>query len=247
MVGPEAESEGENMQALKRIWTDELQSHFQHLSTRSAEPAPVASEPGPAESAPVAPELGTPAAAEAPAPDQAPAEQAVADENVLRPTIFQREAPGVALARQRPELSAAIKAVTRATELMKEAELRADQKTQRAADLAFRTLAQLERAEAQIEAAQNAIRDLDEQAKVAARRAAEQLKAAEAQTTAARERISQLEAEIGTLTGLLTESGALMQESEKRVFAAETRAMEAREDIKYLESQIREHFGLPTA
>lgn len=170
-----------------------------------------------------------------------------AAENVVRPAHFQRAADGVPKPRARPELSTALDAVMKATDLIKEAEARADLKAQRATDVAFRTFAQLERMEAEAEAAHRLVRDLRGDIADADRRVTDAVRASETQLVAAQRRIAMLEAQVADLTDLLDESKSLIQDAETRVFAAETRAQEAREDVTFLEGHIRQQFAIGQA
>lgn len=144
------------MQALKRIWSEELDHQLQTLSVR-IQPALLESAAGLARRAD-------------PEPDDA---EPASTENVLRPLVFQRdpaegspcpEAPpavDAAPARPRPELSALLELVTKAAEHVRNADARAERTERQAADLADRTRAQLERAEVLLESAQNAIGSLE--------------------------------------------------------------------------------------
>lgn len=157
-----------DVQAVKRVWSEDLESQLQDLSVK-LRPALIESLAG------QPPSLVSTTA------------RPVADEivNVVRPAVFQRETSDAAPGRQRPELSTILAVVTKAAEHVKNADDRAERTQRQAAELALRTRAQLERAEVLLESAQNAIRALEGEIEAVTDRLAE----AEADTADARDRV----------------------------------------------------------
>ena len=210
------------MQALKRVWSEELRGHLQHLALREADV------------------VDAPPAAEEPGPSPAPVE------NVVR-AAFPRREPSIAdKSRGRPELSAALSAVEQAAEHIKAAEERAEQAQRQADEIVRRACTQLEAAEAEIVAAHDTLRTVEDRATVSAQRWADQVRAAEAQTEAARARCTDLETEIRGLAERLTASEMMLIGAKDHIIAAEARALEAREDMRCLAAHIREQFALPS-
>lgn len=169
-------------------------------------------------------------------------------ENVVRaPFPQQRAFPGVA-PQQKPELSAALDAVVKAADLIKNAQERAFHAEEQARTLADRTAEQLNQAEQQIQALQERARAAEERLNAVTERAAEKLADADAQIRSAREETKRAEhratAAEQRVNEELAHAQALLKEADERIFAAETRAMESKEDLAYLENYIRERFAL---
>ncbi|NNM72851.1 hypothetical protein [Enterovirga aerilata] len=168
-------------------------------------------------------------------------------ENVVRAPFPQRSFPGVA-PQQKPELSAALDAVVKAADLIKNAQERAAHAEEQARTIAERTAEQLNQAEQQIQALQERARAAEERLNAVTERAAEKLADADAQIRAAREEARHAEQRAAAAEQRIQEeiaqARALLKEAEDRVFAAETRALESKEDIAYLENYIRERFAL---
>lgn len=230
------------MQALKRLWTQDVQEQLKTLAAETASPLPAARVAG--EGVGETPVAATSAAVELALRPSLDAPEAPGAENIVRPAHFQRPTPPASPQRERPELATALDAVMRATDLIREAESRADQKAQRATDIALRTFAQLERAEAQIEAAHKLVGELEEQVRDANRRAQEASRAADAQLAASRQQVVAMEAEVALLNKSLEESRSIVADANMRAFAADARAQEARDDVAYLENEIRQQFAL---
>jgi transcriptional regulator of heat shock response len=168
-------------------------------------------------------------------------------ENVVRAPFPQRTFPGVA-PQQKPELSAALDAVVKAADLIKNAQDRALQAEEQARLLAERTAEQLNQAEQQIQALQERTRVAEERLSAVTERAAEKLADADVQIRAAREDSKRSEQRATAAEQRVNEeiahAQALLKEADERIFAAETRAMESKEDLAYLENYIRERFAL---
>jgi predicted nucleic acid-binding Zn-ribbon protein len=169
-------------------------------------------------------------------------------ENVVRAPFPQRAAfPGVA-PQQKPELSAALDAVVKAADLIKNAQERAAYAEEHARNLADRTAEQLNQAEQQIQALQERARSAEERLNAVTERAAEKLADADAQIRAARDEAKRHEQRATAAEQRVNEEVAhakqLLKEADERIFAAETRAMESKEDLAYLENYIRERFAL---
>jgi DNA repair exonuclease SbcCD ATPase subunit len=168
-------------------------------------------------------------------------------ENVVRAPFPQRGFPGVA-PQQKPELSAALDAVVKAADLIKNAQERALYAEDQARTLAERTADQLNQAEQQIQALQERARVAEERLNAVTERAAEKLADADAQIRSARDETRRHEQRAAhaeqRLNDHVAEAQAIIKEADERVFAAETRAMESKEDLAYLENYIRERFAI---
>ncbi|MDB5512272.1 MAG: hypothetical protein JWR08_1755 [Enterovirga sp.] len=168
-------------------------------------------------------------------------------ENVVRPSFHKERFPGAG-PQQKPELSAALDAVVKAADLIKDAQDRAFQAEEQARVLAERTAEQLNAAEQQIQALQERARAAEERLNAVTERAAEKLADADVQIRAARELARRQEeravAAEQHASDQLAEVEALLKEANERIFAAETRALESKEDLAYLENYIRERFAI---
>ena len=168
-------------------------------------------------------------------------------ENVVRAPFPQRGFPGVA-PQQKPELSAALDAVVKAADLIKNAQERAAYAEEHARSLADRTAEQLNQAEQQIQALQERARAAEERLNAVTERAAEKLADADAQIRSAHDEAKRHEQRAAAAEQRASEevahATALLKEADDRIFAAETRAMESKEDLAYLENYIRERFAL---
>jgi chromosome segregation ATPase len=200
-------------QALKTLWTDELNDQLRQLSL------PQGRKPGTAE----------PSA------------------NVVRPA-FQRERTASVAPQQRPELSAALDAVVRAADIIKDAQDRASHAEEQARLLGERIAEQLKAAEMQIRALQDRAQEAEDRLSAVTERAAEKLADADAQIRGAREQAKRAEDRAAQAeeraSEQIAEAQALVKEANDRVFAAETHALESKEDLTYLENYIRERFAL---
>lgn len=200
-------------QALKTLWTDELNDQLRQLSAPQGRRTPN-------------PEPGV---------------------NVVRPT-FQKDRFAAVAPQQKPELSAALDAVVRAADLIKDAQERAAQAEEQSRILSDRTAEQLNAAEQQIRALQDRTREAEERLAAVTERAAEKLADADAQIRSARDQARRQEERAAVAeeraADQLNEAQVLLKDANERIFAAETRALEAKEDLTYLENYIRERFAL---
>lgn len=217
------------MQALSRQLAEDLQARFQGLLAQEAARALRPNQAGLAEPGPADALRGS-----------LPLEGA--PENVVRPVAFQRD-PAAPRASSRPDVAAAIDTVVRAAEVLKAAEQDADDKTQRALNLAFRTISQLEKAEGQLRAAYGRIEELAQSAD-AARTSAERLAVTERTLAASQERTRDLEGHVAHLAGALAAAEARADAADHRAQAAETLACEAQADVRYLADKVSEVLGV---
>ena len=202
------------MHALRRsVWAEDLQGHLKALLARV--PAdPVSSA---VEREALRPGFDASASSDgAVLSDERNASEAP-DQNVVRPAVFKRDA-AQASPRTRPELSAAVTTVLKASERIREVELQSDRKAQRALDVAFRSLAKLEEAEAKLETAYQEI-------------------------SGTREHANALEERVCLLSAQLAEANAAIERANARASAAETVAQEALDDLQHLTDHVSRMFA----
>jgi hypothetical protein len=169
-------------------------------------------------------------------------------ENVVRafPPARERSA-GSPAQRARPELAAAIDAVSQATSLVEDWKSRAEQAEQRATLFAERAVKQMRDADSQIQAALERAGAAEERAlaleasfNALSESAAEKARVAEEQIMAQMDRVSRVEEQAAER---LREAEAQLRAGAELVRAAELRAQEAKEDLDYLEGYIRDRFS----
>lgn len=246
------------MQALSRKLAEELQTRFQALLVHDqSQPSGGSGEAGigdvlgslrgglPPQAQPQA-QPQPPAQPQAQPQTQLQAQRQThagpAAENVVRPVAFQREPEAPAPHRSRPGMSAAIETVLKATEMFKAAGEASEDKTRRALDLAFRTIAQLEKAEDRLRAAHGQIQELAAGAD-AARGAFARFAGVEAALAAAQARVLDLEGDAARLQAALAAADARAQQADSRAREAEELVAEAESGVRYLADKVSQVLG----
>ena len=171
-------------------------------------------------------------------------------ENVVRPQ-FNREPSPTAIPDRKPQLSGALDAVLRASDVIKAAQDRAavaeDERREldRALDSATRRAEEAERRLA--EAGERAL-VAEERLVAMTARAGETIAAAQADLDELRahadEETRRADAAEARAEQQSTERQVLVRDAHERFFAAETRARDLQDDLAYLETHIREQFRL---
>lgn len=168
--------------------------------------------------------------------------EATANEKVVRPPVFAKEAAGPEPVGNRDHAIGAVRTIMKAAELSRQVGAEAERRASQAADIARRALQQLETASVTLAATQSDLRNAHEKAHQDKIHADEKIASLFAENQELTDRMSRLDREFESVARMYKEIKDELIRAREKIIAAETRANEAENELRYVTDFASEAF-----